>query len=73
MIAQPRCPNPECDSRQFALASHTPNNANQKITLVHCVKCGYVVSALDYNDLHTMVNSLAKALNVAIPQTTESR
>jgi hypothetical protein len=66
-MPQSRCPNPKCSSSQFELQLKDDIAGQiKKMFFVQCSGCGTVVGVTDYFDVPTLLDNLAKKLNVNI-------
>jgi hypothetical protein len=63
-MVKPKCP--KCDHTQFKSTPIKPINGNFKVLAVHCAKCGCIVGMSDTEDVGSLVQSLATALDLSI-------
>lgn len=53
---------PKCGSISFEVATVEPNKSNHKLNFVRCSSCGGVVGVLDFYNIGSLLQNLAKEL-----------
>jgi hypothetical protein len=54
----------KCGSTSFETAEASPNGSKFKLTFVQCSLCGGVVGVLDYYNIGSLLQTLARKLGV---------
>lgn len=60
MALSSKCPS--CSSTSFETAIETPKESRFKLLFIRCASCGAVVGVLDYYNIGSMLQQLAKKL-----------
>jgi hypothetical protein len=54
----------KCGSHSFETTLASPTGSNYKVQFIQCASCGGVVGAMDYYHISTLLEVMAKKLNI---------
>ncbi len=57
---------PKCESKNFESVLETPSKSNFKLQFIRCTSCKTVVGVLEYYNLGSLIDKLAKKLNITL-------
>lgn len=63
-MATSKCP--KCEGTRFEIQIVSPTHSNYKLTFVQCASCGTVVGVLDFFNIGSLLQNLAKKLGFTI-------